>query len=100
MCSALPAVEGLADPGLWTRGGPGKGAVRMPINDVYVVQGVSGNWVVSNRKRTLACYQSQHGAMAFARALAYSRHVAVVVQPQDGSSTRHVGASFTYPRDL
>jgi hypothetical protein len=72
----------------------------MPINDVYVVQGVSGNWVVSNRKRTLACYQSQHGAMAFARALAYSRHVAVVVQPQDGSSSRHAGASFTYPRDL
>ena len=72
----------------------------MLINDVYVVQGVSGNWVVYNRKRTLACYQSQHGAMAFSRALAYSRHVGVVVQPQDGSSTRHVGASFTYPRDL
>jgi hypothetical protein len=72
----------------------------MPVKDVYVVQGVSGDWVVSNRKRRLACYQSQHGAMAFARALAYSRHVDVVVQPQDGSSSRHAGASFTYPRNL
>ena len=95
----VSAVEGLADPGLLMRRRPGNGAGRMPINDVYVVQGVSG-WIVSNRERTLACYQSQHGAMAFARALAYSRHVAVVVQPQDGSSARHVGASFTYPRDL
>ena len=72
----------------------------MPINDVYVVQGVSGDWVVSNRKRTLARYQSRHGAMAFARALAYSRQGDVVVQQQDGSSSRHAGASFTYPRDL
>jgi hypothetical protein len=38
--------------------------------------------------------------MAFARALAYSRKVDVVVHPQDGSSSRHAGASFTYPRDL
>ena len=72
----------------------------MPIKDIYVVQGVRGDWVVSNRKRRLACYQSQHGAMAFARALAYSRKVDVVVHPQDGSSSRHAGASFTYPRDL
>ena len=41
---------------------------RMPVSDVYVVQGVSGDWAVSNRKRTLARYQSQHGAVAFARA--------------------------------
>ena len=37
----------------------------MPIKDIYVVQGVRGDWVVSNRKRRLACYQSKHGAMAF-----------------------------------
>lgn len=72
----------------------------MPTNDVYVVQGVSGDWVVSNRRRTLASYQSQNGAMAFARALAHCRSVEVVVQMHDGSSTRHVGASFTYPDDL
>jgi hypothetical protein len=72
----------------------------MLVNDVYVVQSVSGDWVVSNRKRTLARYQSQNGAMAFARALAYCRQVNVVVQPQDGSSSRHTGATFTYPRDL
>jgi len=48
----------------------------------------------------LARYPSQNGAMAFARALAYSRHVDVVVQQQDGSSSRHAGASLTYPRDL
>ena len=72
----------------------------MPVNDVYVVQGVSGDWVVSNRRRTLARYQSQHGAMAFARAVAYSRRAGVVVQEQDGSSSRHAGASFTYPRDI
>jgi hypothetical protein len=72
----------------------------MLVNNVYVVEGASGDWVVSNQKRTLARYQSQNGATAFARALAYSRHVAVVVQPQDGSSSRHAGASFTYPRDL
>ena len=72
----------------------------MLVNDVYVVEGASGDWVVSNQKRTLARYQSQHGAMAFARALAYSRHVDVVVQQQDGSSSRHTGATFTYPRDL
>ena len=71
-----------------------------PVNNVYVVQGVSGDWVVSNRKRTLARYQSQHGAMALARALAFSRRVDVVVQQQDGSSSRHAGASLTYPRDL
>jgi hypothetical protein len=72
----------------------------MPVNDVYVVQGADGDWVVSNRKRTLARYQSQYGAMAFARALAYSHRVGVIVQQQDGSSRRHAGASFTYPRDL
>jgi hypothetical protein len=72
----------------------------MPVNDVYVVQRVSGDWVVSNRRRALARYQSQHGAMAFARALAFSRRVGLVVQEQDGSSSRHAGASFTYPRDL
>ena len=72
----------------------------MLVNEVYVVQGVSGDWVVSNQKRTLARYQSQSGAMALARALAYSRQVDVVVQQQDGSSSRHPGASFTYPRDL
>jgi hypothetical protein len=38
--------------------------------------------------------------MAFARALAYSRRVEVVVQPQDGSGSRHAGASLTYPLDL
>ena len=72
----------------------------MPVNDVHVVQRETGDWVVSNRKRTLASYQFLYGAMAFARALAYSRRVGVVVQEQDGSRTRHAGASFTYPRDL
>ena len=42
----------------------------MPVHDVYVVQGADGDWVVSNRKCTLARYQSQYGPMAFARALA------------------------------
>jgi hypothetical protein len=72
----------------------------MPVNDVHVVQRETGDWVVSNRKRTLAGYQFLYGAMAFARALAHSRRVGVVVQEQDGSTTRHAGASFTYPRDL
>jgi hypothetical protein len=72
----------------------------MPVNDVYVVQGVNGDWAVSNGSRTMARYQSQHGAMAFARALAYSRRVEVVVQPQDGSGSRHARASLTYPLDL
>jgi hypothetical protein len=72
----------------------------MPVKDVYVVEGATGDWVVSNRRRTLARYQYLYGAMAFARALAYSRRVGVVVQQQDGSSSRHAGASFTYPRDL
>ena len=72
----------------------------MPVNAIYVVQGVSGDWVVSNGRRPLARYQSQYGAMAFARALAYSRRVDVVVQPQDGSSSRHVGATLTNPLDL
>jgi hypothetical protein len=72
----------------------------MPVNDVYVVQGVSGDWAVSNGARTIARYQFQHGAMAFARALAHSRRAEVVVQPQEGSSSRHAGASLTYPLDL
>ena len=38
--------------------------------------------------------------ISFARALAYSRRVGVVVRQPDGSSSRHAGASFTYPRDL
>ena len=72
----------------------------MPVNDVYVVQGVNGNWAVSNGRRTLARYQFRYGAMAFARALAHSRRVDVVVQPKDGSSSRHAGATWTYPLDL
>jgi hypothetical protein len=72
----------------------------MQVNDVYVVQGVSGDWVVSNGRRTLARYQYQYGAVAFARALAHSRRVDVVVQPQDGNSSRQAGASLTYPLDL
>jgi hypothetical protein len=72
----------------------------MPVKDVYVVQSVSGDWAVSNGRRTLARYQSRYGAMAFARALAHSRRVDVVVQPQDGSSSRHAGATLTYPLDL
>jgi hypothetical protein len=73
---------------------------EMPTSDVYVVEGAGGDWVVSKRARTLARYEHLHGAIAFARALAHSRRVEVVVQHQDGSSTRHAGASLTYPRDL
>jgi len=72
----------------------------MRVEDVYVVQGATGDWVVSNRRRALARYQNLYGAMAFARALAHSRRVGVVVEQQDGGSSRHSGASFTYPRDL
>jgi hypothetical protein len=72
----------------------------MPISDVHVVEGAGGDWVVSKRERTLARYEHLLGAMAFARALAHSRGVEVLVQHQDGSSTRHAGASLTYPRDL
>ena len=72
----------------------------MPVSDVYVVERATGEWVVSGRMRTLASYQNLHGATAFARALAYSRRVGVVVQQQDGSSSRHAGASLTYPHDL
>lgn len=71
----------------------------MPV-DVYVVERATGGWVVSKRDRTLARYENLHGAMAFARALAHSRRVGVVVQQQDGSSNRHAGASLTYPHDL
>jgi hypothetical protein len=39
----------------------------MPVNDVYVVQGVNGDWAVSTGRRTMARYQSQHGALALAR---------------------------------
>jgi hypothetical protein len=72
----------------------------MPVSDVYVVERATGEWVVSKRERTLARYENLYGAMAFARALAHSRRVGVVVQQQDGSSSRHAGASLTYPRDL
>jgi hypothetical protein len=72
----------------------------MPASDVYVIEGASGDWVVSKRTRTLARYEYLHGAMAFARALAHSRRVEVVVERQDGSSTRHAGATLTYPCDL
>jgi hypothetical protein len=72
----------------------------MPASDVYVSEGAGGDWIVSKRARSLARYENLHGAMAFARALAHSRRVEVVVERQDGSSTRHAGASLTYPRDL
>jgi hypothetical protein len=72
----------------------------MPVSDIYVVEGATGEWVVSRRWRTLARYEKLHGAVAFARALAHSRRVGVVVQLQDGSRSRHAGASLTYPRDL
>ena len=72
----------------------------MPASDVYVSEGAGGDWVVSKHPRTLARYEHLHGAMAFARALAHSRRVEVVVERQDGSDTRHAGASLTYPHDL
>ena len=72
----------------------------MPGSDVYVVERAAGEWVVSKQERTLARYENVYAAMAFARALAHSRHAEVVVQLQDGSSSRHAGASLTYPRDL
>jgi len=72
----------------------------MPASDVYVSEGAGGDWVVSKQARTLARYENLHGAMAFARALAHSRRVEVVVERRDGSNTRHAGATLTYPRDL
>ncbi|MDX2306978.1 MAG: hypothetical protein NW216_01935 [Hyphomicrobium sp.] len=48
----------------------------------------------------LASFRLQWHAEAFARAMAYSRHVEMVVHPVRGGTVRHARASLTYPTIL
>lgn len=48
----------------------------------------------------LASFRLKGHAEAYARAVAYSRHVEMVVHPVSGGVVRHARASLTYPTIL
>jgi hypothetical protein len=48
----------------------------------------------------MARYTVREHAMAFARAVAYSRHAEMLVHENDGRIVRHARSSLTYPISL
>jgi hypothetical protein len=74
----------------------------MAQNDIHVVQAESGSWLVMEGRwlPPVRTFHLQGHAMAFASALAWSRGVELLVDCPDGSQTRGVRASLTYPSEL
>jgi len=74
----------------------------MRATHINVAQAESGSWLVSRGTRRLPvrAFRLKAHAMAFGRALAFNRHVEMIVHDLDGRSTRHQRASLTYPTSL
>jgi uncharacterized protein DUF2188 len=70
--------------------------------DIHVGRGESGAWLVTRggQRTELASYRLRDHAMAFARAVAFSRHVEMIVHDLNGRGTLHKRASLTYPVSL
>ena len=67
--------------------------------NIHVGCGERGFWLVTRggQPTTLASYRFKVHAMAFARAVAFSQHVEMVVHDLNGQIIRHPRASLTYP---
>jgi hypothetical protein len=76
----------------------------MPDNDIHILQGESGSWLVTDARwvppNTIRAFRVKSHATAFASAVAFSRGSQLVVHGPDGSQTRHDRASLTYPTEL
>lgn len=74
----------------------------MRANDIHVSQDRCKTWLVTERGRRseFARYRMREHAMAFARAVAYGRHVEMVVHESDGSVVCHARTTLTYPTSL
>ena len=74
----------------------------MAPNEIHVLQGESGSWLVTDGRRRppIRVFRLKWHAMGFASAIALSRGLEMVVHCPDGSQTRHQRASLTYPIDL
>ena len=59
-------------------------------------------WLVTrgNERAAIGTYRVRAHAMAFARAVAYSCHVEVVVHERNGQVAHHARASLSYPTSL
>jgi hypothetical protein len=74
----------------------------MSGNDIHVIQGESGSWLVTEGcwLAPIRVFRLQSHATAFASAVAWARGVEMLVHGPDGSQTRRLRASLTYPREL
>lgn len=81
--------------------GPARSAIRQR-RDVHVARGPETTWLVrrGGQPAELASYRLKAHAMAFARALAFSAGVEMIVHDPNGVVTRHSRASLTYPTSL
>lgn len=70
--------------------------------DVYVERAVCGAWLVTRRgeRAPFATCRLRLHALAFARAMAFSLRVEMIVRDVGGGLTRHRRASLTYPTFL
>jgi hypothetical protein len=71
-------------------------------NNVHVGLDFDERWFVARgaERPVLASFRLKSHAEAYARAVAYSRHVEMVVHPACGGTVRHARASLTYPTFL
>lgn len=69
---------------------------------IHVGRGEDEAWLVKkgHQNSAIASYRLKYQAMAFARAVAFSRGVDMIVHDRDGHATRHHRASLTYPTRL
>jgi len=70
--------------------------------DIHVRRDAQDNWRITSdgSKVVHASYRARVYAEAYARALAYSRHVEMIVHNTGGDVVRHVRAELTYPTVL
>lgn len=81
------------------------GALFPPLNDaqsIHVGLDFDARWFVAcgAERPVLGSFRLKEHAEAYARALAYSRHVEMIVHPAGGGTVRHARASLTYPTSL
>ena len=71
-------------------------------HDIHVERGESEAWHVTRggHRTPVGSYRLRDHAMAFARAVAFNRHVEMVVHDINGCITRYQRASLTYPTSL
>lgn len=70
--------------------------------DIHVHLDVFRRWVVDTGtgRPALGSYRHRVYAMAYARALAHSRHTEMIVHEATGGTVRHARATLTYPARL